>query len=513
MPAVGELDAANRTNVAHIIDAHPDDAVALLSGNRRTTYGELRDHVARLRGGLIGAGIAAGDRVALVSGNNRFFVVSYLAAVGMGAIVVPLNPASPPTEIGRELLAVEPVAVMVGPGLGGVWSAVEIGALASITTVVTADAGAVPGAIAYADAIAGDPSATADVPPEHLAVLMFTSGTAGPPKAAMLTHANLLANIEQSLSVHDRTRADDVVYGVLPLFHIFGLNVVLGTSLREGASIVLVQRFDPAAAVETFAQRGVTVVPGAPPLWTALADFDEVPAESLASVRLALSGAARLSPRVAERCQQRFGVTIREGYGLTEASPVVTSSAGMAVRPGSVGRALVGVEVRLVDGDGDDVPVGDAGEVLVRGDNVFVGYWNEPEATARVLAGGWLRTGDVATVDDDGYLYLVDRAKDLIIVSGFNVFPGEVEEVIATHPDVADVAVVGVPHPHHGEAVRAYVVRAADSELDEDTVIEHCGRLLARYKCPSKVLFVDQLPKNANGKLLRRELKGTVLDT
>jgi long-chain acyl-CoA synthetase len=204
-------------------------------------------------------------------------------------------------------------------------------------------------------------------------------------------------------------------------------------------------------------------------------------------------------------------VTIREGYGLTEASPVVTSSAGMPVRQGSVGRSLAGVEVRLVDTDGNDVPVGDAGEVWVRGANVFAGYWEEPEATARVLSGEWLRTGDVATVDDDGYLYLVDRAKDLIIVSGFNVFPGEVEEVIATHPGVADVAVVGVPHPHHGEAVRAYVVRTPGSEIDEDAMVEHCGRSLARYKCPTKVLFVDHLPKNATGKLLRRELKGTLL--
>ncbi|MGE3590612.1 MAG: AMP-binding protein, partial [Ilumatobacteraceae bacterium] len=190
-----------------------------------------------------------------------------------------------------------------------------------------------------------------------------------------------------------------------------------------------------------------------------------------------------------------------------EASPVVTSSAGMPTRPGSVGKVLEGIEVRVVDELGDDVVPGDAGEIWVRGPNVFQGYWNEPAQTARVLTSdGWLRTGDIATVDDDGYLYLVDRAKDLIIVSGFNVYPAEVEDVLAEHPGVADVGVVGVPHPHHGEAVKAFVVPAPGAHLDEDGLIEWCGDHLARYKCPSKVLLVDQLPRNVSGKLLRREL-------
>jgi long-chain acyl-CoA synthetase len=493
---VGDEGAAHGVNIAHIVDAHADASVALIAGNRITTYGELRQQAARMRGALAAGGVTNGDRVAVISGNNTLFVSAYLAVVGLGAVAVPLNPTSPAREIERELAEVGPVAAIVGPGIEAVWSAVDRDQLTTVTTVITAGT----------DMTGFEPVGVVDVAPEQLAVLMFTSGTAGPPRAAMLTHGNLLANIDQSLSAHDRTRSDDVVYGVLPLFHIFGLNVVLGTSLREGASIVLVQRFDPATAVETFARWGVTVVPGAPAMWMAFADFDELPGDSLRTVRLALSGAARLPLRVAERVEQRFGVTIREGYGLTEASPVVTSSAGMPVRHGSVGRALAGVDVRLVDDAGADVPVGDTGEVWVRGANVFVGYWNDPEATGRVLDDGWLRTGDLGTVDDDGYLYLVDRAKDLIIVSGFNVFPGEVEDVIAAHPSVADVAVVGVPHPHHGEAVRAYVVRVPGTELDEDAVIEHAGHSLARYKCPSKVVFVDELPKNATGKLLRRAL-------
>ncbi len=246
-------------------------------------------------------------------------------------------------------------------------------------------------------------------------------------------------------------------------------------------------------------------------MWVAFAFFDAIPADAFATVRLALSGASRLPLAAAEQFQRRFGLAIREGYGLTEASPVVTSSTGMEVRFGSVGRVLAGERVRLVGDDGEDVAAGDAGEIWVSGPNVFHGYWHDPEATARVLHDGWLRTGDIATTDDDGYLYLVDRAKDLIIGSGFNVYPAEVEEVLAEHPAVAEVAVIGVPHPHHGEAVKAYVVPAPGAEVDEDALIAHCADFLARYKCPSKVLFVDRLPRNASGKVLRRELDGTVI--
>jgi long-chain acyl-CoA synthetase len=498
-------------NLAHLIDAHEADHVALISRNRETTYGELRDQVGRLRGGLASRGVGAGDRVVIMCANNRYFVVSYLAVLGLGAIAVPFNPESPAHEVERQIREVAPTAVIVGPAAVATWARVSPACAASIDTLICVEGEAPETGLHLDELLAADPVPITDVDPDHVAVMMFTSGTAGPPRAAMLSHGNLIANIDQSLTARDRTRSDDVVYGVLPLFHIFGLTVVLGASLTVGATLVLVQRFDPATAVESIVQRGVTVVPGAPPMWVAFAHFDELPDDAFASVRLALSGASRLPTTVAELFEQRFGVTIREGYGLTEASPVVTSSAGMPVRVGSVGRVLVGQEVRLVGDDGHDVPSGDAGEIWVRGPNVFLGYWNDDEATERVLVDGWLRTGDIATADDDGYLYLVDRAKDLIIVSGFNVYPAEVEEVIADHPAVAEVGVIGVPHPHHGEAVKAYVVRAPGLDVDEDALIDHCTEYLARYKCPSKVIFVDRLPRNASGKLIRRELEGTVL--
>jgi long-chain acyl-CoA synthetase len=322
----------------------------------------------------------------------------------------------------------------------------------------------------------------------------------------MLSHGNLLANLDQSLSAEGHIDADDVIFGVLPLFHIFGLNVVIGLGLRVGATLLLVQRFDPSTAVQSIQDRGVTVIPGAPALWAAFAHFDDLSPDAFSSVRLALSGASRLPISVAEAMRDRFGIEIREGYGLTEASPIVTTSTGARVRFGSVGRVLAGVEIRLVTADGDAL-VGDVGEIWVRGPNVFQGYYDDPEATASVLSDdGWLRTGDMATTDDDGYLYLVDRSKDLIIVSGFNVYPAEVEEMLLTHPAVAEAAVVGVPHPHTGEAVKAYVVTVPGTDVDEDTLIEHSLDHLARYKCPSKVIFVDALPRNASGKLVRRSL-------
>ena len=492
-------------NLARVIEGHDGDGTALFSRNQAITYGELNDQVARMRGGLARLGVSDGDRIALICGNGHPFVVGYFAALGLGAVIIPLNPTSPAPELQRELAAVEPVVAIIDRSAAASWRDVDAGQLPALRTVISVDGDAADES--FEALLEAEPAEVTDVDPDHLAVLMFTSGTAGAPRAAMLTHGNLLSNIEQARSTTNRVSPDDVVYGVIPLYHIFGLNVVLGLTMSVGATLVLVQRFDPATALESIRSRGVTVVPGSPAVWVAFAHFDEAPSDSLATVRLALSGAAKLPVSVAERVLERFGVAIAEGYGLTEASPIVTSSAGLPPLFGSVGRVLNGVEVRLVDEDGGDALVGDAGEIWVKGPNVFAGYLDDPEATARVLTpDGWLRTGDIAVCDDEGRLYLVDRAKDLIIVSGFNVFPAEVEDVLAGHPDVVEVGVVGVPHPHTGEAVRAFIVVRPGASVDEDTLIDHARDHLARYKAPSKVLFVDELPRNANGKLVRRDL-------
>jgi len=494
-------------NLANIIDGHDDDAVALIWRNRVTTYGDLRRQVAAFRGGLASTGVGVDDRVAIIVGNSPHFVVAYLATIGLGAVAVPLNPASPGPELQSELAVVGARVAVIDKLAATNWAQVDRAAVPSIeVTVLTEPDDGVDGVVVFDDLLAAAPVDVVEVDDTQVAVLMFTSGTAGSPRAAMLTHGNLRANLDQSRSAEGHVSSDDVIYGVLPLFHIFGLNVVIGLGLCVGATILLVQRFDPATAVQSIVDRGVTVIPGAPALWTSFAHFDELDPSTFATVRLALSGASRLPVTVARTMQDRFGIEIREGYGLTEASPVVTTSTGVTPRFGSVGRALAGVEIRLVNVNGDAL-VGDVGEVWVRGDNVFAGYYGDPEATADVLDGdGWLHTGDMATADDDGYLYLVDRSKDLIIVSGFNVFPAEVEDMLLTHPDVAEVGVVGVAHPHTGEAVKAYVVAAADSDVGEEILIEYSLDHLARYKCPSKVIFVDSLPRNASGKLVRRSL-------
>ncbi len=343
---------------------------------------------------------------------------------------------------------------------------------------------------------------------DDLAVLMFTSGTAGFPKAAMLTHGNLQSNIEQMQANEARMQTPaDVSLGVLPLSHIFGLNVVLGLSFYAGSRVVLIERFDPTSALEAVQRHGVTILPGAPGMWTAWASLADVPDDAFASVRIAASGAAKLPLEVGETFKRRFGVVIAEGYGLTEASPVVTTSAGEHEKPGSIGAPLPGVRVRLVDAEGDDVLVGDPGEIWVSGPNVFKGYWRDEEATAAALTeDGWLRTGDVAVVDDDGQLFLVDRVKDLIIVSGFNVFPAEVESVLLEHPAVEACGVIGVSHPYTGEAVKAYVVVAPGGSVEEDELIAFCAEHLARYKCPEKIMFVDEIPLGTTGKILRRTL-------
>jgi len=499
-------------NLAEICAPHPDDAVALISRGKPTTYGELREQAARLRGGLVAQGIRPGDRVGIVAANNWYFVVSWLGILGIGAVAVPLNPTSPAPEVTKELAEVGAVAVIVGPMGKRVLPDLDRSQLPELRLIVQAD----PGDLVVDDATRLDALMEAGPVPiveradDDLAVLMFTSGTAGFPRAAMLTHGNLLANLEQlQANPYREQRSDDVAFGVLPFFHIFGLNVVLNLSLQTGGAVLAVERFDPESALESIRMHGATTIAGAPAMWQAWALLPSAPEDSFATVRIAGSGAAKLDPLVRDRIRERFGLQIDEGYGLTEASPVVTTSTGIPAPPGSIGAPLPGVKVRLIDADGLDVLVGDVGELRVQGPNVFAGYWRDPEATSRALTSdGWLMTGDLAVVDDDGFLFIVDRLKDLIIVSGFNVYPAEVESVLVEHPGVRAAAVVGVQHPHSGEAVKAYVVAADGTSIEEDDVIAFCEARLARYKCPQKVWFVDELPSGLGGKIRKHELPG-----
>lgn len=496
-------------NLASIVDPHPQDAVAVISRGKTTTYGLLRQQVGALRGGLVGLGLEPGDRVGIIVANNWYFVVSYLAVLGAGCIAVPINPTSPVPEVQAQLGAIGARAVIAGPSANSTVGGLDRAQLPVLEQVISSSTDPIPGAVLFDDLLGAGPVPVVERAADDLAVLVFTSGTAGSPKAAMLTHGNLLANLDQCQALPGRSQgADDVVLGVLPFFHIFGLNVVLGLSFLAGASVLLIERFDPQSALEAIANHGVTVVSGAPTMWAAWASLTGTRPTALATVRLATSGAAKLDVQVQRAIRDRFGVEVMEGYGLTEASPVVTSGTGLSAPEGSIGVPLPGLRVRLVDPDGQDALVGDPGELWVAGPNVFTGYWNDAEATRNAVdTDGWLHTGDIAVVDDDGFLFLVDRVKDLIIVSGFNVFPAEVEDVIASHPAVKDVAVIGVPHPHSGEAVKAYVVVRPGVSVDEDDIVAHCEAHMARYKCPQKVMFVDEIPQSATGKVLRKALR------
>ena len=496
-------------NLATIIDPHPDDAIALISRGKRTSYGQLRDQVAGFRAGLAGLGLEPGDRVAIACGTNWYFAVSYLAVLGAGLVAAPLNPNAPAPEIERELATIGARALIVGPAAKAAIGALDRSVLADLEHVITSSGVDLAGAVAMDDLLAHDPMPVVDRDDADLAVLMFTSGTAGHPRAAMLTHGNLRSNLAQ-IQGHEgrRQEASDVSFGVLPTFHIFGLNVVLGLTLYTGSTALLVERFDPISAIEAIEKHEVTIISGAPPMWAAWASLPGVNPQAFRSVRVAASGAAKLPIEVAQLIEDRFDIHLTEGYGLTEASPVVTTAGGTRAPFGSIGTPVADLEVRLVDADGEDVLVGDSGELWVRGPNVFAGYWEDPEATAASLdTDGYLHTGDIAVVNDDGYLFLVDRAKDLIIVSGFNVYPAEVEEVLGQHPAIEEVAVVGVAHPFTGEAVKAYVVIASGMSAEEDDVIDWCAERLARYKCPEKVMFVDDIPHGAAGKVLRRVLR------
>lgn len=487
------------------IAATAPDRAAIVAPER-VTYGELASRAGALARRLSKGGLEPGGRIALVAGNDVAFVVAHLAILQAGGVAVPFNVTSPVEELRHELAAIDPSAVLAEPAhVERLRRALGQESPAAPITPLDDDA-----LHASEDPLAESVARAAD----DVAVLLFTAGTAGPPKPAMLTHGSLLANLEQ-IQQHPGMRIvpDDVALAVLPFFHIYGLNVVLHLALYAGASVSLVEHFHPAETLARVQRDGVTVVAAVPAIygaWLAL-DASSAPADALQRVRLCVSGASTLEHDVVTGTRDRFGLVVHDGYGLTEASPVVTTTAvTRESRPGSIGPPLPGVEVRLVGEDGNTVLDGDPGEIVVRGPNVFAGYWQDDDATARVLRDGWLHTGDIGVADDDGWLSLVDRAKDVVIVSGFNVYPGEVEEVLAQHPDVAAVAVVGEPHPRTGETVVAYVVPRAGARVDPVELLRFGGRRLARYKLPTRVELTDALPRTFAGKVLRRALSDRV---
>jgi long-chain acyl-CoA synthetase len=484
---------------------------ALIFRDRPITFSDLEERVDRTAAALSSLGVAKGDRVALLLGNVPEFATSLYGAIMAGAVVCPLNVMLTPEETSYILADCGAKAAVTELGsLPGLLSVRD--RLGDLQTILVVGGPPAPrGTISLEEALrsAGEPPGIV-TESSDLAIIAYTAGTTAAPKGAMLTHGQLMANLDQVSKVPDLAETEqDVALLALPLFHSYALNVVLDMGMKTGATGVLVERFDPEQTVAQVQRHGVTLLFGAPPMFAAWLSLLDASSQAMSTVRMAVSGAAPLPSGVLEAFRDRFGVTIWEGYGLTECGPAVTSNAmGSEAKPASIGLPLPGVEIRLVDEHGEEAEEDDPGEIWVRGANVFSGYWNRPEATAEVMDGDWLKTGDVAYRDEDGYLHLVDRKKDLVIVSGFNVYPTEVEEAIEHHPGVAEAAVVGIPDPRTGEAVQAWIVPKEGQVLDPEEIIDFLHGYLARFKQPSDLRIVDELPHHVTGKVLRRVLRG-----
>ena len=480
---MGERHPLGPSDLLRRVARNAPDRLALVDGTARVTYAQLDGLASAAAVALQGRGLVPGDRVALQLPTGRDFVALYLAALRAGLVAVPVNPAYTEPEV-EHLLR-------------------DAGATLVLDPAAAAD-------LLAAAAPADDPQC--DRGGETLAVLLYTSGTSGRTKGAMLSARALLANLDQLVAVEPPLiGADDVLFVPLPMTHVFALNAGLGMALRVGATLVVADRFDAGATLERMAAERVTAVMGVPgqySAWLAHPDF----ARGFASVRFAMSGSATLGRGVLD-AYAAAGIPLHDGYGLTEAAPVVTVNAIGAGRErpksGSIGRPLPGVEVQLRDADGSEVDEGDPGRIFVRGPNLFSGYW--PDCADGPDADGWFGTGDIAVADDDGDLHLVGRSSDLVIVNGFNVYPAEVESVLAAQSGVAEVAVVGVRHERSGEAVQAWVVPTPGTDVDPDQLradlLAAAARSLARFKLPERIHVVEQLPHTVTGKIMKWQLE------
>ncbi|MBF6589552.1 MAG: long-chain fatty acid--CoA ligase [Ktedonobacterales bacterium] len=486
------------------------DKPAIIFRDQPTTYDELNRRANAVANALMGLGIQPGDRVAIYIHDLPLFMEAYYGILRAGAAVIPLNVLYKAGEVEYILRDSGAKAILTfGP-----FAQVAIAAAANapdLQQVIVAAPQDIPGTLAWRTVFGEAP----DTPPavavreEDLAVITYTSGTTGRPKGAMLTHRNLLSNCQQCSEVPRISPVpEDVVWLALPLFHIYAMNVGMNLTILHGGTMALIERFEPASSLEVIQKQRCTVIYGAPPMFVAWAQMPNLRDYDLKSVRYIASGAAALPVRVMELFEGLSGVPISEGYGLSEAAPVVTSNAaGPVTKAGTVGPAIPGCEVRIVDEAGAELPHGELGELICRGPNIMKGYWQQPQATAEALRDGWLHTGDLATQDDDGYFTIVDRKKDMIVVSGFNVYPREVEEILFRHPAIADAAVVQYPDPYQGESVMAFVVLKPGASATEQEIIEFCRGQIAVFKCPRRVVFRTELPKNNTGKVLRRELR------
>lgn len=502
------------------------DRVAITCGGRHLTYADLNAEAARVAAGLGSIGISPGDHVVLSCPNVPGFPVAYFGILKAGAVVVPINVLLKPREIAYHLKDSNAAAMIVFEGS------------AELPMARMARAGCDEAGCPHLVVITGDPAAASPVSPSltlgqlmhgqpaafesrrrrpsDTAVILYTSGTTGHPKGAELTHENMLLN---AMATHDMLRPackggfeQDVALVTLPLFHSTAQTCQMNSGLYGGLRLVLLPRFDPAHVVKTIVEEDVGFWIGVPTMYWSLLEHATSANVDVAAIarclRVCVSGGAPMPLDVLQRFEKTFGVRVLEGYGLSETAPVVSfNQLHRPTKPGTVGFPIFGVDVRCVDDNGRPVPVGDRGEVVVRGPSVMKGYYNRPEATEEATRNGWFHTGDIGVFDGDGYLSIVDRKKDLILRGGFNVYPRELEEVLLTHPAVSLAAVIGIPDPRMGEEVKAFIVRKPGVAVTEENLVDWCREQFASYKYPRIVEFRDSLPIGATGKILKRELK------
>lgn len=473
------------------------DRIAVRHDDDVLTYAELDDRTARVAGWLQQRGLRPGDRIGLMLPNVLAFPVLYYGVLRAGGAVVPMNPLLKSREVqhylgdsgAQLLLAWESAAQEASIG------AAAVGADAvTITPCTLADAAVWP--------LSPDVAARKD---DDTAVILYTSGTTGTPKGAELTHANLRANASVMASTLLNLTENDVIMGCLPMFHSFGQTCGLNSSVLAGASITLMPRFDPVTALQVTERDGVTVFEGVPTMYVAMLNAGAGVADT-STLRVCVSGGAALPITVLKGFAQTFGAKIIEGYGLSETSPVASFNRLDHSKAGSIGFPIDGVEMKVVDPAGAEVAVGEVGEIAIRGHNVMKGYWNRPEATVEAIKDGWFHSGDMAKKDEDGFYFIVDRKKDLIIRGGFNVYPREIEEVLYEHPAVLEVAVIGLVHVTHGEEIGAAVALKPDTSVAPEELRDFVKERVAAYKYPRHIWMVDALPKGPTGKVLKREI-------
>lgn len=488
--------------------------VAVMLDDTKLRYAELNGAANKIANGLVKLGVRTGDKVALMLPNTPHFVMCYYAILKLGATVVPLNVLFKRHEVAYHLDDSDAVALIVWEGFLG--EAAEGAKQASgcrnliVAQAPGSQAELPAGALPLGALMVDTPPTFDTVPtmPDDTAVILYTSGTTGRPKGAELSHLNMLFNAYLGAEKILRVGPDEVGLAVLPLFHSFGQTCVMNALIYAGGTITMLPRFEPQKALEVLVRDRVTYFAGVPTMYFYLLHFPGADSYDLSALRRCCSGGSAMPVEVMHAFNQKYNVTILEGYGLSETSPVASfNTLDREPKPGSIGVPIWGVEMRCVDANGNEVALNELGEIAIRGHNVMKGYYKRADATAEAIRDGWFYTGDVAYKDADGYFFIKDRVKDLIIRGGFNVYPREIEEVLYAHPAIAEAAVIGVPDTALGEEVKAVVSFKPGQSAEESEIIAYCKERLAAYKYPRSVEIRETLPKTATGKILKRELK------